>query len=74
MSNTVHGVPYQLEGNQMFIVQNDDHVDCFKSESIAKAKEVAIRMKDECGENFSIIEIKQVWTTQTLDEAMKGAK
>jgi hypothetical protein len=54
----------------MFIVQNSDNVDCFKSESFNRAKEIAERMKDECGENFSIVEIKQVWTTQTLDEAI----
>lgn len=56
----------------MFIVQNTDNVDCFKSESFVTAKEVAERMKVECGENFSIIQIKQVWTTQTLDEAIKS--
>jgi hypothetical protein len=54
----------------MFIVENQDHVDCFKSESFNVAKQVAERMKEECGENFNIVEIKQVWTTQTLDEAM----
>ena len=54
----------------MFYVQNSDYVDCFKSESFEAAKKVALRMKDELGENFTIAEIKQVWTTQTLDEAM----
>ncbi len=55
----------------MFIVQNSDHVDCFKSQSFVTAKQVAERMKNECGENFTIIQIKEVWTTQTLDEAIK---
>lgn len=54
----------------MFIVQNNDNMDCFKSESFVTAKEVAVRMKDETGENFTIIQIKEVWTTQTLDEAV----
>lgn len=55
----------------MFIVQNADNVDCFKSESFEAAKRVASQMKEECSENFSIIEVKQIWTTQTLDEAIK---
>ena len=46
-----------------------DHVDCFKLESFAIAQKQALRMKDELGENFNIVEIKQVWTTTTLDEA-----
>lgn len=56
----------------MFIVQNSDNVDCFKSENFDKAKDVALHMKADLGENFTIIEIKEVWTTQTLDEAMKS--
>ena len=56
----------------MFIVENQDHVDCFKSESFVTAKQLALRMKEECGENFNIVEIKQVWTTQTLDEAINN--
>ncbi len=56
----------------MFFVQNADNVDCFKTEDFEAAKRVAKQMKEECAENFSIIEIKQVWTTQTLDEAING--
>ncbi len=55
----------------MFIVENTDGSCCFKSESFAVARKRALRMKEELGENFNIIEIKQVWTTTTLDEAMK---
>lgn len=55
----------------MFYVQNSDHVDCFKSEDFETSKKVALQMKDELAENFSISEVKQVWTTQTLDEVIK---
>lgn len=55
----------------MFYVQNADNIDCFKTEDYETAKRVALRMKDELAENFSIVEVKQVWTTTKLDEAMK---
>lgn len=56
----------------MFIVQNSDFVDRFKSEDFHSAKIIAVKMKEETGENFTIVEIKQVWTTQTLDEAIEN--
>lgn len=56
----------------MFEVLNQDNIICFKTEDFKKAKEIALKMKDELGENFNIYEHKQVWTTQTLDEAIKS--
>lgn len=57
----------------MFYVQNSDNVDCFKTENFLKAKEIALKMKEELAENFTIVEVKEVWTTSTLDEAIEGS-
>jgi len=56
----------------MFYVQNSDYVVCFKSESFDEAKQVALKMKEDCGENFTIADLRIVWTTQPLDEALKN--
>jgi hypothetical protein len=55
----------------MFEVLNADNVVCFKTEAFAIAKAQAEKMKADLGENFTVWEIKQVYVTQTLDEALK---
>lgn len=55
----------------MFIVKNSDGITLSQWESFNGAKEDALKLKADHGENFIVEEIKQVWTTQTLDEAMK---
>jgi len=54
----------------MFEVLNQDNVVCFKTENFSLAKIEAQRMKEELSENFTVWEIKQVWTTQSLEEAI----
>jgi hypothetical protein len=40
-------------------------------ELLRDAKRYALEIKDETGENFDIICMERVWTTQTFDEAHK---
>ena len=55
----------------MFYVKNMKGVIThFCSEDFERAKEAAIGLKKEYGQNFLIEEVKQVWTTQTLEEAI----
>lgn len=56
----------------MFEVLNSDNVVVYKSNNINLAKMQAQRMREELAEQFTVWEIKQVWTTQTLDEALKS--
>lgn len=56
----------------MFIIVNSDNNDCFQHESFEVTKKEALKMKEELGENFRIIEEKEVWTTQTLEEAINS--
>jgi len=39
-------------------------------ENFEEAKAEALKLKEETKENFAVYEVKQVWTTQTLDEVM----
>lgn len=58
----------------MFEIRNKGNAVFRKVENFEVAKALA----DECAKAypnaspFSIFEVKQVWTTQTLDEAIKG--
>lgn len=54
----------------MFEILNADNVFIAKFESFDEAKREAQRARADLGEQFFIYETKQVWTTQTLDEAM----
>ena len=38
-------------------------------EFMGDAREFALKQKEETGENYDIISMHRVWTTQTLDEA-----
>lgn len=42
------------------------------SENLDELKKKAERLKEATGSNFTIVEVKQVWTTSTLDEAIKS--
>ena len=54
----------------MFYVKNADFETMYKTENFEQAKRFAYRMKAEIGENFTIEEVKTVYTTQSIDEAI----
>jgi len=39
-------------------------------EYLYDAREYAQRLKDETGNNYDVLRVDHVWTTQTFDEAM----
>lgn len=55
----------------MFYVQTIEHETIFKTEDFKRAQSFALSMKSaNVDANFNIVETKQVWTTQTFDEAV----
>lgn len=40
--------------------------------SQGEARDYAERLKESYGHNYDVILVSTVWTTQTLDEAMRG--
>ena len=52
--------------------QADDSVLVFQSESFEKARQEAEAFKQTTGSQYGVYEVKQVWTTQTLDEALES--
>lgn len=63
----------QLETTVFYIVPKDESL----SKSVGKfysldlAKQFASNRKEEHGIDYDVIEVSTVWTTQTLDEALK---
>lgn len=55
----------------MYEVRNRYGVAVEQSEKLSVAKMFAEDRKKKTGLNYTIYEVKQVWTTQTLDEAVK---
>ena len=43
------------------------------TETLYEAQWLADNLKTETGQNYDIIEMKRVWTTQTLDEAHRAS-
>jgi len=63
-----------------FLINNDSDTSFAQQLAIADsylwletAKKAADRRKEQTGDNWQIVEIKSVYTTQTLDEAMNEA-
>lgn len=54
----------------MFFIVNQDGITCAKDESFEAAKQKALTMKSELGENFNIFKYEMVWSTSTLEEAI----
>ena len=52
----------------MFHIVNDDNATLSKTENLKDAKELALRMKEETGENFRIFKWEWIWSTKTLNE------
>jgi hypothetical protein len=57
-----------------YVVRSDEGLEnyAFTFDNIKDAKESAMRLKRLLGHQYSIIKVETVWTTQTLDEAMRG--
>lgn len=63
-----------------YLINNDSHqtlgdqiARCDTFHNLDTAKKVADLRKDKTGDNWEVIQITSVYTTQTLDEAHRGA-
>lgn len=54
----------------MFEVRNNAGQVLYRNESFSKCKPYAERAAKNLGEPFHIFEVKQLWSTQTLDQAI----
>jgi hypothetical protein len=70
MENTM----YYLINNGSDLSLGQQIAQCDTFYSIATAKKVADLRKDRTGDNWEVLEIKSVYTTQTLHEALMDAE
>ena len=61
---------FYLINNDSLLSLADQIAQCNTFHNIANATRAADRMKAKTGDNYEIIKISSVYTTQTLDEAM----
>lgn len=56
-----------------YVVKKGESIDQYhaKYHNQHAARDYALSLKETLGHNYDVIHVSTVWTTQTLDEAMK---
>jgi hypothetical protein len=62
-----------MEVNVFYVVRKNESLDQYhaKYHRESDAREYAENLKKTFGHNYDVIKVATVWTTQTLDEAMR---